>query len=127
MAAGLALDGSAMITVRRQHANILPHRAATCLVTTGPFSISRNPIYLGNTVMLLGAAAAFSNVWFLAVAPFVVIAVSRLAIWREERHMDATFGAAWRDYAGQVPRWLRWRLRRAGIARRANWSGHRCS
>ncbi len=110
MAAGFALDCSAMLTMRRQHANILPHRAATSLVTTGPFSLSRNPIYLGNTVMLLGAAATFANAWFLVVAPFAVGAVTRLAIRREERHMGETFGAAWRDYAGRVPRWLRWRL-----------------
>lgn len=111
MAAGFALDCSAMLTMRRQHANILPHRAATSLVTTGPFSLSRNPIYLGNTVMLLGATAAFANAWFLVVVPFAAVAVTRLAIQREERHMGETFGAAWRDYAGRVPRWLQWRLR----------------
>jgi protein-S-isoprenylcysteine O-methyltransferase Ste14 len=110
MAAGFALDCSAMLTMWRQHANILPHRKATSLVTTGPFLLSRNPIYLGNTMMLLGAAAVFSNVWFVAVTPFAVVTVTRLAIRREERHMGETFGAAWRDYVGRVPRWLRWRL-----------------
>jgi protein-S-isoprenylcysteine O-methyltransferase Ste14 len=109
LAAGAALDCSAMITMRRNHANILPHRAATNLVTTGPFSVSRNPIYLGNTVMLLGAAAAFANLWFVALAPCAAFAVTHLAIRREERHMDRTFGAAWRDYARRVPRWLLWR------------------
>lgn len=109
LAAGFALDCSAMLTMRRKHANILPHRAATNLVTTGPFSVSRNPIYLGNTVMLLGAAAAFANLWFVAAAPCAAFVVTRLAIRREERHMDRTFGAAWLDYARQVPRWLRWR------------------
>lgn len=111
MAAGFALDCSAMLTMRRQHANILPHRKATSLVTTGPFSLSRNPIYLGNTVMLLGAAAVFANAWFVAVTPFAAVAVTRLAIRREERHMGETFGAAWQDYVGRVPRWLRWKLR----------------
>lgn len=97
MVAGLGLDGFAMITVRRQHTNILPHRSATCFVRTCLFSVSRNPIYVGNTVMLLGAATAFSNAWFLVVVPFAVIAFSRLAISWEEIHMDASFGAAWRD------------------------------
>ncbi|HEX2943806.1 MAG TPA: hypothetical protein VHO91_22305, partial [Rhodopila sp.] len=46
IAAGIGLDGAAMLTMHRQRANILPHRAATALVTTGPFAISRNPIYL---------------------------------------------------------------------------------
>ena len=109
LAAGFALDCSAMLTMRRRHANILPHRAATNLVTTGPFSMSRNPIYLGNTVMLLGTAAALSNLWFVAMAPCAVFVVTRLAIRREERHMDENFGTAWRDYTRRVPRWLRWR------------------
>ena len=109
LAAGFALDCSAMLTMRRHHANILPHRAATTLVTTGPFSLSRNPIYLGNTVMLLGAAAGFANLWFVAAAPCAAFAVTRLAIRREERHLDWMFGAAWRTYARRVPRWLRWR------------------
>lgn len=106
LAAGFALDCSAMLTMRRQHANILPHRAATHLVTSGPFSVSRNPIYLGNTAMLLGAAAAFANLWFVVAAPCAAFAVTHLAIRREERHMDYIFGADWRDYARRVPRWL---------------------
>lgn len=108
LAAGFAVDCSAMLTMRRNHANILPHRAATTLVTTGPFSVSRNPIYLGNTVMLLGAAAAFANLWFVAAAPCAAFAVTHLAIRPEERHMHWMFGAAWGDYARRVPRWLRW-------------------
>jgi protein-S-isoprenylcysteine O-methyltransferase Ste14 len=69
LVAGMTLDGSAMLTMRRHHANILPHRAATNLVTSWPFSITRNPIYLGNTIMLIGAAGTFANPWFAAAAP----------------------------------------------------------
>lgn len=107
MLAGLALDGSAMLSMRRHHANILPHRAATVLVTSWPFSISRNPIYLGNTLMLAGAAPAFGNPWFACVAVLAARAVTKLAIEREELHLAASFGAAWRSYATRTPRWLR--------------------
>ena len=107
MLAGLALDGSAMLTMRRYRANILPNRPATALVVSWPFSVSRNPIYLGNTFMLAGAALAFSNPWFVALAVIAVRAVTVLAIQREEEHLDAVFGAKWRRYAGRVPRWLR--------------------
>ena len=65
MLAGLILDLSAMLTMYRQRANILPHRAATTLVTSFPFSISRNPIYLGNTILVAGAALVFGNLWFV--------------------------------------------------------------
>lgn len=106
MTLGLAMDVAAMLTMRRNRANILPHRAATALVTTGPFTLSRNPIYLGNTTMLAGAALAFGNMWFAVTVPFAIAAVTTLAITREERHMAASFGPAWVDYTSRVPRWL---------------------
>jgi protein-S-isoprenylcysteine O-methyltransferase Ste14 len=107
MICGLALDLSAMQVMRRHSANILPHRSATALVTSGPFAWSRNPIYLGNTVMLAGAGFAFANPWFLAMAGLAAQAVTRLAIVPEEAHLAALFGHAWRNYATRVPRWLR--------------------
>jgi len=109
MLIGLTLDGSAMLSMRCHHANILPHRAATALVTSWPFSVSRNPIYLGNTLMLAGAAVAFGNPWFAAMAATAVFVVTKLAIEREELHLATLFGSAWRDYAERVPRWLRLR------------------
>jgi len=104
--AGLALDGWAMAEMARRRANILPHRAATALVTTGPFAWSRNPIYLGNTIALAGCALAFRNPLFLAAAAVAAAAVTRLAIRREEAHLAARFGADWAAYAARTRRWL---------------------
>jgi protein-S-isoprenylcysteine O-methyltransferase Ste14 len=105
--AGVALDVAAMSVMQRNRANILPHRAATRLVASWPFSMSRNPIYLGNTIMLGGAALAFRNPWFLLTAGMSAWIVTNLAIRREERHLAALFGTAWDDYAARVPRWIR--------------------
>lgn len=106
IAAGLALDLAAMLTMHRQRANILPHRAATALVTSGPFAVSRNPIYLGNTLVLFGAAGAFANPWFIPAAVLAAWVVQVKAIRREEAHLAARFGAAWAAYARRTPRWL---------------------
>lgn len=106
VALALGLDLWAMLEMRRRRANILPHRAATALVSTGPFAWSRNPIYLANALLLLGLGGLFDNAWFFVVAPVAAFATDRLAIRREERHLAALFGAAWSDYAGRVPRWL---------------------
>jgi protein-S-isoprenylcysteine O-methyltransferase Ste14 len=95
-----------MLVMRRGRANILPHRAATALITSGPFAVSRNPIYLGNTFLLIGAAAALANPWFLPVALLSAAAVDRLAIRREEAHLAARFGEAWRGYAKRTARWI---------------------
>lgn len=104
--AGAGLDGSAMWTMVRARANILPHRAATALVTRGPFAFSRNPIYLGNTLMMVGAGLAFGNPWLIGTGITAALLVERLAIRREEQHLDARFGPAWRDYSARVRRWF---------------------
>jgi protein-S-isoprenylcysteine O-methyltransferase Ste14 len=109
MVAGIALDVSAMVTMHRHHANIQPHRAATALVTAGPFALSRNPIYLGNTLLIAGAGLAFQALWLVPMAILGAWLVSRLAIRREEAHLAARFGGAWAVYAQRTPRWLRLR------------------
>jgi protein-S-isoprenylcysteine O-methyltransferase Ste14 len=105
MAAGLALDLWAMAVMLRARANILPHRAATALVTWGPFAWSRNPIYLGNTMLLTGAGLAFGMVWLVLAGTVAAVLVGPLAIEREEAHLNARFGREWREYALAVRRW----------------------
>ncbi len=109
MLAGIALDLAAMLVMHRVKANIQPHRAATSLVTTGPFALSRNPIYLGNTVLIAGAGLAFGNPWMVLAAVAIIRLVSLLAVRREEAHLAARFGEAWATYAERTPRWLRLR------------------
>ena len=103
---GVGLDLWTMLTMWRAKANILPHRAATALVTHGPFAFSRNPIYLGNTLLLVGAGLAFGIAWFLPLAILAAAVVTQLAIVREEAHLNARFGASWREYRLRVNRWL---------------------
>ena len=70
IALGLGLDLWAMAAMMLARTNILPIRAAGRLVTNGPFSLSRNPIYLGNTMLMLGIGLAGNMLWFLPW-PFV--------------------------------------------------------
>lgn len=106
--AGLALDVTAFRQFRKHRTSILPTRAASVLIVGGPFSKSRNPIYLGNTQMIFGAGLLFGVGWLLPAALAAAIAVQKLAIEREEAHLEASFGASWRDYAARTPRWLLW-------------------
>lgn len=105
-AVGLGLDLWALLTMYRHRTNILPHRAADRLVTSGPFRFSRNPIYLGNTALLAGLAAVLANPFFLLAAPLNVALVDKLAVAREEAHLEDRFKDAWRAYAARVPRWI---------------------
>lgn len=103
---GLALDLGAMSAMRRARTNILPHRAADQLVTDGVFAFSRNPIYLGNTMLLIGIGLVLGSVWMIGGAFVAALLCDRLAIRREEHHLRARFGEAFAAYARRVPRWI---------------------
>ncbi|MBX9759569.1 MAG: isoprenylcysteine carboxylmethyltransferase family protein [Beijerinckiaceae bacterium] len=104
--AGFGLDVAAMWGLARHRTAILPNAGASALVSGGVFAWSRNPIYLGNTIMLAGFAIALRWGWLALAAPLTMIAVTRLAIVREEAHLAMRFGEDWRAYAARVRRWL---------------------
>lgn len=103
---GVALMIWSVVTMLRARTNILPHRSADHLVTTGPFRRFRNPIYLADTMILLGLAEITKNVWFAVGALIFALAVTWLAILPEERHLEARFGDLYRDYKARSKRWL---------------------
>ena len=105
LAAGIMLDIWAMATMARARTNILPHRAADKLVTSGPFAHMRNPMYVGNTIATFGLALALQNGWLLIATPLAAITVHKLAVVREQVHLRDKFGQAWTDYAGKVKAW----------------------
>jgi len=103
---GLALEITASLAFRRHRTTILPHRGAKALITDGPFARSRNPIYVGNTLLLAGVGLLSGIAWLIAAAAIAAFATKKLAIEREERHLAARFGRAWENYAARTPRWL---------------------
>lgn len=106
VAVGAALDLGAMWAMRARQTTILPNAGASRLVSHGVFAFSRNPIYLGNTLVLAGLAVTLRWGWLIALAALTVPLVARLAIAREERHLEARFGEEWRAYASRVRRWI---------------------
>jgi protein-S-isoprenylcysteine O-methyltransferase Ste14 len=76
------------------------------LVTGGAYQLCRNPMYVGNMLILCGLAIA-SNTWtclLVAVAAFGFFYVAIVAA--EERFLEGKFGAGYRDYVRAVPRWI---------------------
>ena len=91
----------------RQHGTtIRPDRASIALIETGPFAWSRNPIYLAETIALLGAAIVFNKLTLAVVAPVFAVLVSRLAIRPEEAFLERRFGPVYEAYCSRVRRWL---------------------
>ncbi len=105
-AAGIALVTWAMVTLYRAGTTVLPNQGAARLVTDGPFRWRRNPIYMGDVLILLGLAELTHNIWFVILAPVFALAVFRLAILPEERHLEERFGQAYRDYKQRTRRWF---------------------
>jgi protein-S-isoprenylcysteine O-methyltransferase Ste14 len=104
--AGAALIGWALVVFAHYRANVWPTRAATTLLTSGPFRLWRNPIYMGEILLLLGAAQALHNLWFVPAAAVFAIAVLKLAIIPEEAHLEARFGDDYLRYKAQSRRWF---------------------
>ncbi len=75
------------------------------LVTGGPYAHSRNPMYVGWTLMYVGAAAARDAAWPLLLLPGVAAATHR-QVRREEAALAARFGAGFEAYATRVRRYL---------------------
>ena len=99
----VAIDISAMRTLSRANPTI---KASEHLVTTGAFSFTRNPIYLGNTLMMVGVGMISGIAWFILLAVVAAFITQKLAIEREEKHLDARFGKRYFDYKKRVRRWL---------------------
>lgn len=91
---------------KRLQTNISTFQPPDKLVTQGMFRISRNPMYLGFALALLGCAIALGAFTpFLVWLGFVVM-TDRWYIAFEEQAMETRFGQAYRDYRARVRRWL---------------------
>jgi protein-S-isoprenylcysteine O-methyltransferase Ste14 len=105
-AAWLALDGAAMVNFRRAGTSMIPMNPTTALVTTGPYRLTRNPMYVGMVFLYVAFAFAFGVIWAVAFLPAVIVIVDRLVIAREEPYLERRFGQAYRDYKRRVRRWI---------------------
>ena len=90
-----------------------PGQPTSKLVTTGVFSISRNPLYLGGVCILAGIAVAGNFLWVVVLLIPALVACHYVLIAPEERYLAAKFGEEYLAYAASVRRWLG-RARRSG-------------
>ncbi len=103
---GLIVAGGAAWQFSKAETNIVPLTESTTLVTGGMFTFTRNPMYLGMVLVLVGTALLLNDLWpWLVIVPFWF--VIRLAFVRpEETLMVETFGEQYVEYQGRVRRWL---------------------
>lgn len=103
---GLGLMLWAMATFRRARTSLLPFRPASAMVTSGPYRFTRNPMYVGFTLLYLGLSLLMGLAWPLVMLPLVLVALTVLVIRREERYLEDAFGGEYGAYRSRVRRWL---------------------
>ena len=79
---------------------------STAVVGSGPYRVSRNPIYLAFSLLQLGIAMWADSVWLLATLAGAVAVMALVVIPREERYMARRFGDRYLDYKSRVRRWV---------------------
>ncbi len=85
---------------------ILPGGATVLILQSGPFRLSRNPLYVGLVALDLAVALLAASFWALVFVPIGVAALSWGAIRPEERYLSAKFGPEYESYRARVRRWL---------------------
>ena len=106
IAGALLLIRWAIQSFRQAKTNILTNQAALSIVSTGPFAYSRNPIYVGALVGLIGLALAANSLWFLVALVAIFFVLEFGVIAREEDYLTRKFGQTYLDYTAKVRRWL---------------------
>ncbi|MEJ7814459.1 MAG: isoprenylcysteine carboxylmethyltransferase family protein [Rubrobacter sp.] len=106
VACGLAIGLLGFREMRRAETNPDPRKPATTVVTEGPFRFTRNPLYLGMT-MIYGGISALANALTAALLlPIVLRLMRRGVIEREERYLERKFGDVYLQYKVRAPRWI---------------------
>lgn len=83
-----------------------PYRPSTSLVVSGPYRFTRNPMYLGFTLLYLGVTFWVNSLWPVLLLPLVIVLMQRGVIQREEAYLERRFGEEYRQYRASVRRWL---------------------
>ena len=106
IALGLAGFAWALSAIWGHQTTVNPYKAASTLVTGGPFRYSRNPIYVSDWLVYAGVTLLLQTFWPLVFVPLVWALMHYFVIAYEEAHLQAKFGDAYSEYSSRVRRWL---------------------
>ncbi len=106
VASALLLFALSIREFRRARTSVRPDRPTSAIIRTGPYRLSRNPIYLAMTLLHLWIAAWANSLWLLVTLAFTLGVMSAGVIAREERYLERKFGEEYRRYRAAVRRWI---------------------
>ena len=106
LACGIALNLIADRAFHRAQTTVKPFEQSTAFITTGVFRTTRNPMYLGYVLILVGVALIVRSLTPYAVIPVFAVLMDRAFIRVEEQTLEGNFGQSWLAYAKKVRRWV---------------------
>ena len=112
-ALGIVVAAGGFWLVLWGYGKLLRHRTALLsssptshLVTSGPYRFSRNPVYLGYTLVMLGAGLFTGNLWMALAAVATAVVTHAWIVRSEEKHLLARFGFEFECYCRRTRAWI---------------------
>jgi protein-S-isoprenylcysteine O-methyltransferase Ste14 len=112
--AGLAVRGAVVGLAYIKRGGMQKKVYAADLVTGGMFAHGRNPLYVGNFLMLLGYFVIHNSPWVYLVGGAYFLVAYHAIVAAEEKYLSEKFGEGYAEYCRDVPRW---KIRTAGLGR----------
>lgn len=106
VAAFYLLGFKALRVIHRSGQSENLYKTTTEIVQTGPFSLTRNPMYLQMVLICIGFSVSLSNIWIFLLTPICAVALHYLVIIPEESYLERKFGDTYLDYKRRVRRWI---------------------
>jgi len=103
---GFLLGMGAVVEFRKAHTTLDPHGSVNRLVTGGIYRFTRNPIYLGFLLIVIGLPMNAGIFWGFLLSPLYAVTMNRLVIEKEEAYLGKKFKEQYDEYRSGVRRWL---------------------
>jgi protein-S-isoprenylcysteine O-methyltransferase Ste14 len=103
---GIAMNIIADNAFKQRNTTVKPFRESSALLTDGLFRFTRNPMYLGFVLILLGIAIFLGSILPFLIAITFIVVIYRTFIQVEEKMLEETFGEEWQAYKKRVRRWI---------------------
>lgn len=91
---------------KRYETAVKPHLNPSKLIDHGPFTLSRHPMYLGMSTVLLGTSVLLGTLQTLVFPILFAVVMDRFFLPMEEQNLQSTFGERYQAYKGRVRRWI---------------------
>jgi len=103
---GALIAFSSLGIFRAARTTTVPFETPSKLITSGPYRFSRNPMYVGLTLIYLGVAGIQVQIWPVLLLPLLAIYIHRVVIPVEEARLRGVFGDAYEQYCARTRRWV---------------------